>query len=212
MTSPCRLCDSEVSLYFESVKPFRAKYFRCFSCGLVQMDEKFFLNPDSEKAVYQSHENHNKDPGYVEFLNQCLKPTLKHVSSGFKGLDYGCGPCSILAELMREKGFAMDVYDPFFFPEIKEEAYAFVTATEVVEHFNHPLVSWRQMVDRVKKGGVLSVMTSILYSSVDFAGWHYRRDITHVSFYSPKTFKWIANRLDLAILEEMRNVVIFRKN
>lgn len=177
------------------------------------MDERSILQSESEASHYQLHENDKKELGYVDFLGRCLDPTLKYLAPGMPGLDYGCGPYPMLAELMGERGFPMDYYDPYFYPnqDLLKRRYDFVTATEVVEHFNEPYQAWKEMVSRVREGGLLSVMTSLRYEDVDFAGWHYRRDATHVCFYAQETMDWVANEFNLEILERPKNVVIFRK-
>jgi hypothetical protein len=37
-----------------------------------------------------------------------------------------------------------------------------------------------------------AVMTAIITDATDFPSWYYRRDPTHVVFYSTRTFEWIA--------------------
>lgn len=209
----CRLCRGETLIFFQAQKPFRADYYRCQVCDLVQMDELSLLSAKSEKSHYKMHENHKREQGYIDFLDRCLVPTMEYLEKGMHGLDFGCGPYPMLAELMGERGFPMDYFDPYFFPETAhlKENYTFVTATEVVEHFNDPTLSWRQLVNKVAPGGILSIMTSILYSGIEFEGWHYRRDETHVCFYSPKTVSWLAQAFGLDILSFPKNVVIFRK-
>lgn len=214
MINKCRLCSNNTSDFYQAEKPFKANYYQCRICDLVEMDESSFLASEEEKKHYGLHENDKKDPGYLNFLNQCLEPTLEYIEKGMRGLDFGCGPFPMLVKIMEEKGFGMDYFDPYFFPDTNklQESYDFVTATEVVEHFNNPHSSWKKLVGRVRPGGVLSVMTSIRYPETDFHLWHYRRDETHVCFYSPKTFDWIAKEYGLSILKIKKNVYIFRKN
>lgn len=159
------------------------------------------------------HENDKRDPGYLAFLERCLEPASAFLRPGASGLDFGCGPYPMLAEIMGERGFPMDYFDPYFFPRLtQDKQYEFVTATEVVEHFYEPGRAWRELVDRARVGGIIAVMTSIKYEELDFAGWHYRRDETHVCFYTPETFRWIAQFFKLEILESLKNVVIFKKS
>ena len=61
-------------------------------------------------------------------------------------------------------------------------------------------------------GGLLGVLTGWPPSHWrDFAGWHYRRDPTHVAFYGPETLRWIARRLGWSVELPTRNVAIFAK-
>ncbi|MCO4755111.1 MAG: class I SAM-dependent methyltransferase [Bacteriovoracaceae bacterium] len=215
MNLECRLClkTGTVQSFIKVDRPFKAKYFKCTNCDLVTLDEEQLLGPEKELSHYKCHENDKPDPGYTKFLYRCLAPTLKFLDPKMKGLDFGCGSYPMLAELMRKEHFEMDYYDPFFYPskESLQDNYDFVTATEVVEHFHEPSKSWDELVSRVGKGGVLSVMTSLHSEDLDFTNWSYRFDHTHVSFYSVKTMNWIAQNHGLEVLEASKNVVIFKK-
>jgi hypothetical protein len=46
----------------------------------------------------------------------------------------------------------------------------------------------------LRPGGWLGMMTEILGDDAGFPGWRYARDPTHVCFYRPETFRWIARR------------------
>ncbi|HEY9569153.1 MAG TPA: methyltransferase domain-containing protein, partial [Thalassobaculum sp.] len=46
----------------------------------------------------------------------------------------------------------------------------------------------------LRPGGWLAVMTRFQSDDVPFAGWHYRRDPTHVTFYREATFRRIAGQ------------------
>lgn len=47
----------------------------------------------------------------------------------------------------------------------------------------------------------------------DFKDWFYIRDVTHVSFYTPKTIKIIANMLDMEFIDtnDYRYAVLRKK-
>ena len=215
MTLKCRLCSNfeNVEHFLKVEKPFKANYFHCSQCDLIMLDENQLFKSSEEIDHYKLHKNDKKDPGYVSFLYRCLTPTLKFLSAKMKGLDFGCGPYPMLVELMKDEGYEMDYYDPYFYPEKDklEQCYDFVIATEVVEHFNEPKLSWQELITKVSKGGILSIMTSMHNEAVDFRNWSYRYDHTHVSFYSMKTMHWIALNYQLEILEVSKNIVIFKK-
>jgi len=59
-------------------------------------------------------------------------------------------------------------------------------------------------------GGVLAVMTEVLMPERDLATWAYARDPTHVCFYRPETFRWIAELLGAELTRPHANVAIFR--
>jgi SAM-dependent methyltransferase len=91
-------------------------------------------------------------------------------------------------------------FDPFFHPDRASLAgvYDFVALCEVIEHLFTPRAELERLRGLLRPGGWLGVMTSLWTDEVDFARWHYRRDPTHVAFYSEATFRWIAEHLGFA--------------
>jgi SAM-dependent methyltransferase len=98
-----------------------------------------------------------------------------------------------------------------FFPrvELLNEQYDFVTCSEVVEHAHDPAALFRQLVGLLVPGGTLGVMTSLHDEITDFEGWWYRRDITHVCFFSVRTLQWVAEHFDLSLALPATNVALF---
>jgi hypothetical protein len=54
-------------------------------------------------------------------------------------------------------------------------------------------------------------MTSFLPNELSFEDWYYRRDPTHVVFYSQKTFKVIAKQRSWSCEIIGKDVVLFNK-
>lgn len=151
-----------------------------------------------------------------------------------KGLDFGCGPAPVLAnevhnqmqeylnELSKEQfteskgrvSFEMQHYDPIFFPETELSTNAFhtITCTEVVEHLNAPQTSWRRLVSLMAKESCLFVMTKLVIDKERFAAWHYKNDPTHVAFYCPETFQFLAGEYDLEYRQLSSDVAVFIKS
>ena len=129
------------------------------------------------------------------------------------GLDYGSGPGPAISTILGELGIKMSDYDPIFANNANplSETYDFVTCTEVVEHFCKPFEEWAKLIGLVKFGGILGVMTTLYDDSITFENWHYRRDDTHVSFYSIKTIEWIEKRFNLTREYCDGSVIILRK-
>jgi 2-polyprenyl-3-methyl-5-hydroxy-6-metoxy-1,4-benzoquinol methylase len=170
------------------------------------------LSPEKEKARYLTHRNEAGQEGYVAFLTPMVEELLTRVSAGAEGLDFGSGPGPVLAELLRRAGCAMQVYDPYFSPEVSvlDQRYDFVTCTETVEHFHEPGREFARLAALLKPGGWLAVMTRLLGEGEDFPGWWYRNDATHVCFYAEETLSWIAKRHGWR-LERPRPTVAFFK-
>ena len=188
-------------------------YFRCGQCALIFVDPAAHLDPAAERARYDLHENDWADPRYRRFLDRLARPLLTRLEPGMCGLDYGCGPGPALSRMMQEAGMVMDVYDPYYEPRVDVLArqYDFVTCTEVAEHFHHPARDWARLTTLVKPGGWLGVMTQLAPPDELFLQWRYRRDPTHVCFYGPATFEWLALRFGFTMERERSDVVVLQK-
>jgi hypothetical protein len=133
---------------------------------------------------------------------------------GARGLDYGSGPGPTVSTMMRERGFLMNDYDPFFAPDEAALAgtYGFVTCTEVIEHLRRPVETFACLDGLLEPGGLLGVLTGVLEDDAAFSSWWYHRDLTHVCFYRPETLDWLARRFGWSFERPSRDVALFRKN
>lgn len=172
------------------------EYWRCKTCEATFLDPSHRLGRGAEKAIYDQHENDVADPGYRKFLSKLTAPLLEKLTPGSKGLDYGCGPGPALAEMLREKGHFMALYDPFFYSDKMplNVVYDFITCTETIEHFHNPAEEFDKLNSLLRPGGILALMTCFQADDSKFATWHYRNDPTHVVFYREKTFEVIAEQ------------------
>lgn len=186
-------------------------YFECSICRLI------FLSPDErpscaeEKAHYDTHENDPEDQRYRTFLDQLAVPLAGQLSAGASGLDYGSGPGPALATMLREQGFKMEIYDPFFAPDstVLQKAYDFITCSETVEHFFKPGLEFDRFNRILRHDGWLGIMTQMPEPEKEFSEWHYIRDPTHVCFYNMETMHWIARYYNWKLHTPQKNVVLF---
>lgn len=187
------------------------RYFRCAHCDLISLHPDDRPSPSDEARRYLAHENSGADDGYVRFLRRLADPLCDVVPVGARGIDVGCGPAPVLASLLTDGGRSTVSYDPLFFPQtdLLNEQYDFVTCCEVVEHAHDPAALFRQLVGLLLPGGTLGVMTSMHTDSIDFASWWYRRDVTHVCFFSERTMRWVGEQFDLTLTLPAANVVLF---
>ena len=189
-------------------------FLRCGVCALTFVPASQHVDEKSERARYAEHRNSPDDPRYRAFLDRLLAPLAERLASGASGLDYGCGPGPTASVMMRERGFTMRDYDPFFFPntELLDARYDFVVCTEVVEHLRRPGEIFARLNEMISPGGVIGVLTGILEEDGSFPAWWYHRDFTHISFYRPETLEWIANCYGWS-LERLGHVdaALFRK-
>jgi len=187
-------------------------FFSCATCLLVFKDPSIRATAEQETRRYEKHHNDLADNGYREHLMTVVRPLMELVPPTAVGLDYGCGPCVSTEVLVRELERTCSSYDPNFFPReelLREGSYDFITCTEVAEHFKSPRREFEKVRELLKPGGVLGLMTQLVPER--FEDWWYHRDPTHVVFYSPETFEWIARNLGFSLLECRSNVALLRK-
>lgn len=185
--SLCLLCHSPSEEFFPS-------YYHCSNCDLRFLDPRLHLNAEEEAARYDLHRNCSTDPAYQSFVGPAVNWIQKRISPPTFGLDFGCGADSAVIRLLNAANYEMSAYDPQYFPnpEVLSRPYTFIVATEVIEHLHRPHEVLSQLRTLLKPGGALILMTHVFTEAIDFANWYYRRDPTHVAFYSPSTFRWIA--------------------
>ncbi|MEZ5573432.1 MAG: class I SAM-dependent methyltransferase [Halioglobus sp.] len=184
-------CGSTLSFYFADL---RRPYFQCDTCRLVFVPSAWHLSREAERAEYSLHQNNIEDSGYRTFLSRLMLPLASRLGPGSRGLDFGCGPGPALAQMFREAGFEMTLYDSMFFPDTRalEYYYNFICATEVVEHLHFPGRELDRLWSQLISGGWLGIMTKLVRDPEAFSNWHYKNDPTHVCFFSFDTWRWWA--------------------
>lgn len=212
MNSACPLCSASEIQSFCSDK--KRTYFQCQQCFLVFADRTTLLTAEQEKAQYDLHQNQLDDPGYRQFLSRLSLPLLSILKpEQHTGLDFGCGPGPLLAQMLSEAGKQMQVWDPFYAPEphALQQKYHFVSCTEAIEHFINPAKEWSLWLDLLLPEGVLALMTKRYTEQSSFNNWHYKNDPTHISFFHQRTFEFLAKRDNFALHFPADDVVIFKK-
>lgn len=207
----CRLCGAVVGPFLTGTDGHH--YQRCPRCMITQLDARQLPLPAEEHAQYRLHQNDPADPGYRRFVAQLALPLCDRMTAAAEGLDYGCGPGSALAALLGEAGHRVTLYDPLFAPdpEALGRNYDFIACCEVAEHFHDPRAEFARLDRLLRPGGWLAVMTCFQDDDGAFAGWHYRRDPTHVVFYRAESFAWLAGHLGWRLELPARNVALLQK-
>ena len=79
-------------------------------------------------------------------------------------------------------------------------------STETFEHFKNPMQDIQQAISCISPYGFLAIMTHF-YPLEDekpcekkFSKWYYKRDPTHIAFYSSKSFQWVAEKIGFQII------------
>ena len=183
----CPLCNSDSSPFYKE------DYYCCNNCQGIFVPKTKFLNLENEKARYEEHNNDENDPAYQNFVSPITRAIFNNFSKNHQGLDFGSGKSSPISKVLRDQGYKIEEYDPFFYniPKLLDKKYDYIAACEVIEHFNNPHKEFKLLFDLLNTNGVLYCMTSIYNKSINFPSWYYRRDPTHVFMYQAKTLDYI---------------------
>ena len=207
----CIVCKSKSTETFKTRD--NKEYWSCNNCSAKFLDQKHYISATEEKERYLEHNNRVDDKNYRDFLSRLSMPLREKLSPKCKGLDFGCGHGPALADMLRSDGFDVDLYDPFFFPNkgIFSKQYDFITSSETVEHFFDPFKEFDTLNNLLAPKGWLAIMTSFLTTGDAFEDWYYRRDPTHVVFYSERTFEIIASQRNWVCEVPKKDIVLMYK-
>ena len=199
----CPLCHTECGEYEESTRGLR--YWKCDTCSLIFLDPLLRPDPLSETERYRLHHNDARDAGYRRFhrpLLNLVRPILDHLPQQSMILDYGCGRDSALLAMLATMGLQATGYDPVFYPEldVTQGKWDLILCSEVVEHFHNVADEFARLSGLLAPGGHLAIQTQFYTDCTDFMAWWYRRDPTHVSFFSPTSIGWLAGKLGLRVV------------
>lgn len=209
--NPCPLCHSVNTSFFTNA--MNRDYFLCSKCKLIFVPKGFLLDSTEEKKRYDLHENSIEDIGYVKFISQIIQPLRNRLNTNSLGLDFGSGPTPVLAELLKEYGFSVNIYDHFYSKnkDVLNNKYDFITLVEVAEHFYYPAKEFEKLIALLKPKAYLFVVTFCTDTIDDFTKWHYQRDDTHVCFYATESLKYIAQKHKLTFEKISERLAIFQK-
>ncbi|WP_405207632.1 class I SAM-dependent methyltransferase [Aquimarina sp. LLG6339-5] len=206
----CALCGSETVEF--SVTEKRV-YYRCTHCDGIGMDPSYFLSNIDEKNRYDTHNNDVTDVGYQNFVSPIVNSIIKEYKKKHKGLDFGSGSGPVITSMLRNIGYNITTYDPFFDPNPKalDQTYDYIACCEVMEHFYNPNQEFKLLHSLLQKKGSLYCKTYLYNESIDFNSWWYKNDPTHVFFYTQKTLNWIKTNYHFNDLSVSDKLICFKK-
>ncbi len=207
----CKICHTNTKILRDNLT--KEIYEICSHCEAISLQDKFIVTKKREKAQYENHNNSFESRGYVEMFEKFLDYFWQNLDkNATNALDFGSGPGPVLAQILKSKALHVDTYDKFYQPEelYKDKKYDLITSTEVFEHLQNPLDTLCLFKKHLKKGGLIAIMTLFHDNNEEnFWKWWYRRDPTHILFYTPKTFEVLADMCGLKILKcDDRRVVV----
>jgi hypothetical protein len=212
MSRACPLCMEPEASDFH--RDSRRRYLHCPTCNLVFVPPGYHLSAAEEKGAYDLHRNSPKDEEYRRFLGRLFWPMQELLPPGSRGLDFGSGPGPTLSIMFTEAGHSVSIHDKFYAPDsaVFAERYDFITATEVLEHLADPRLELARLWSCLRPGGRLGIMTKLILDREAFSRWHYKNDPTHICFFSPATFGWLAAGWQAEPTFVGSDVVLFQKS
>jgi hypothetical protein len=204
----CTLCGAETYLFYEEKQK---KYHKCSTCSSVLLDPEDFLSKENEKLRYEEHNNDVTDIGYQKFVAPVVTAIQNKFTTEHTGLDFGAGTGPVVTKLLRDNGFNIQLYDPFFWnnPAVLQNRYDYIACCEVIEHFHNPAKEFGLLRSLLQPNGSLYCMTEIYTEEIEFKQWYYKRDPTHVFFYHSKAFTWIGSHFNFSTVSIQDRLVHF---
>jgi len=210
----CKICQSSVRSLVDEKKSLT--YYRCLECGFIYLDDDLIVSQEREKKQYDQHHNGFENQGYVTmfetFIERAIVPYLKDIKTA---LDFGSGPGPVLYKLLENRGVETEIYDLYFSPKkvYEGKSYDLITSTEVFEHLQNPLEIFSLLVEHLNPNGYMVLMTKFPpKDDQEFLDWWYRRDPTHISFFTPKSFEVVAEEVGVTVVKTLdENIVVFQK-
>jgi len=201
----CKICSSKSDSLFSAriLQKYDIRYFKCDVCGFIQTEQPYWLEEAYQDAIA------SLDIGYVSrnlFYRDIVASILKKKWFNFNGkfLDYG-GGYGLFVRLMRDKGFNFYRQDAYcknlfaqYFDVEKAETYDLVTAFEVFEHLENPLLEIEKMLQYANS----ILFTTELQPGIEIKSindWWYFAPETgqHISFYTKESLQCLAEKFRL---------------
>lgn len=206
-TEYCPLCHNQGNAFYKE------SFYECNVCAGIFRAKELLPNPFDEKARYEQHINDVHDLHYQAFVSPITSKVCEDYTTDSIGLDFGSGTGAVISKVLEDRGYTIYQYDPFFNnkPELLQNRYDYIVCCEVIEHFHDPEKEFHLLKRILKPGGRLYVMTSIYNKDIDFHGWNYKNDKTHVFIYQKETFEWIKYKFDFSAMSIDNRLVVFQK-
>lgn len=165
---------------------------------IVTKDRRHWVSMAEAKARYDTHHNEGDNPTYIQYQKRIFDEFIGMYIVGSKVMDFGSGEGEVLKQFIPN----LVCYDLYYHPDqtVLNTTYDSIILIEVVEHFEQPLLEFKQLVERLNPGGRLIIQTQFYDTFEAIASWWYVRDATHVSFYCEDSFRWLCEEFNLNLI------------
>ena len=215
----CKIFDNKTHNIFSAkiLNKNNIKYYYCDYCGFLQTEEPYWLkeaysNPISiiDTGIMARNIGSSKITAIILFFL---------FNKYGKFLDFA-GGYGFLTRLMRDIGFDFYWHDPYspnlvargFESKSNSLKYELITIFESFEHFAEPI---KEIESMIQFSDNILFSTELLPSLLPKPEkwWYYALESgQHISFYSYKTLKYIAQKYNMNISSNGRNIHILTKN
>ncbi|MFH1954711.1 MAG: class I SAM-dependent methyltransferase [Pseudomonadota bacterium] len=209
----CRICNSNANKIFDAkiMNKYIIDYFHCSNCGFLQTEAPYWLEESYKHPI------NPEDTGVLHRNVRLSKITSLLLFFLFKKsdkfLDFA-GGYGIFTRLMRDRGLDFYWYDPYtqnlvargFEYDDNSGPVSLITSFELFEHLSNPTKKIEQM---------LKCTSNILFTTFLLPKklpkpkewWYYGLShVQHISFYSRRTLRYLANKFDLELYSNGRNI------
>jgi len=209
----CRICDRESTAFFRAriMSRHDVGFFHCSHCGFFETEDPYWMEEAYREPINREDTGILSRNAYLADVSSTVLPYL--VGREGRCLDYA-GGYGILTRMLRDRGFDCLWHDKFTVNlfarefEYPEEGTGIgaITCFEAFEHFPEPMA---------EIGAMLSIARNILFSTellplpppLPGKWWYYGLEHgQHVSFYTLRTLRYIADKCDLKLLSNGRNI------
>ncbi len=209
----CKICNFHTNIFEDT--QLKKLYNYCEKCHCIALDKAFFVDEQRELFQYNQHNNSLENEGYVSMFEDFLDFFWEELEAKENALDFGSGPEPVLSQLIKRRGVMVDYFDKFYQPNrcFEGKTYDFITATELFEHLKEPVETLKLLADHLKPNGIIALMTLFHTNKQDdFLTWWYRRDPTHIIFFTPKTMQFMAEKCGLELIKtDGKRIAILKK-
>ncbi|MGG5507812.1 MULTISPECIES: class I SAM-dependent methyltransferase [unclassified Myroides] len=204
----CILCQHPLTNKIDSL------YYHCGTCFAYVRDIASYFSSEQEKRHYEFHNNDVHNLGYQKFTSPITNAILERLLPNTLGLDFGCGKGPVITKQLVERGYSINLYDPYFYPDKSyvNFHYDYIFSCEVFEHFHHPHQEIIHLKSLLKPKGLLFIMTHLYENQKPFESWYYRKDETHVFIYTRQTVEYIARHYNFKILVLTERFILLESN
>jgi len=206
----CLICGSDTEQFND--EQMDVETYHCGHCNVIFKDPASHEDLTVQKTRYDLHENNAEDEGYRRYFQKFLDFVLAQREIPSTALDLGCGRSTLLADMLTELGSDVDVHDPIYHPDTayKNKTYDLITSVEVFEHLHDPMAVFQELISLLNPHGILAIRTE--FSPIEreaYLKWYYRRDPTHIVFFSPRTFEVMCQKAGVTYLQDNgKNIVL----